>query len=145
MDRKEFNEKAAIDVYKNANIALQSISDLLPDVDDKELKTELKNQYEGYEDIVGKIATRMNENGVKPVDVNPMKKAMLKGSIKMKTMFNHSRNQIAEMMLKGSTMGINELQAMQNESENLDPWVKESVDELLALEKNYEDNLRKYL
>ena len=37
---KEFNQKAINDVYKNAHLALQSISDLLPEVDDEEIKKE---------------------------------------------------------------------------------------------------------
>ena len=38
----------------------------------------------------------MAENGVEPKDINPLKKAMLWSSIKMKTLFNSSRNQVAD-------------------------------------------------
>ena len=38
MTNKKYNEKALNDVYKNAHIALQSLSDLIPSVKDKELK-----------------------------------------------------------------------------------------------------------
>ncbi len=145
MDRKKFNEKAITDVYKNAHIALQSISDIMPEVVDGELKSELHEEYEGYEKVIGEISTYMNKNGIEPVDINFMKKAMLWSSIKMKTMFDNSRNQIADMMLKGTVMGINELAAMQNENTNLDEGVSNFVDELLELEKTYEENLRKFL
>ena len=109
MDNKEYNEKAINDVYKNAHIALQSISDILPSVDDEGLKVELKEQYEGYERVIGEISTFMAENNITPKDVNPLKKAMLWSSIKMKTMFDNSKNQIAEMMIKGNTMGVNKM------------------------------------
>jgi hypothetical protein len=42
----EYNVKAINDAYKNAHIALQSISDLLPEVEDKQLKKELQDEYE---------------------------------------------------------------------------------------------------
>ena len=74
-----------------------------------------------------------------------MKKAMLWSSIKMKTAFNNSRNQIAEMMINGTVMGINELSAMKNESSNLDGKVKDFVLELLQLEENYNENFKKFL
>lgn len=139
------NHKAIIDVYKNAHIALQSISDILSAVEDEELKTELKEQYEGYEKIIGEISTYMAEKGIEPKDINFFKKAMLWSSIKMKTMMNNSKNQISEMMINGTVMGINELTAMKNEGENLDEEVLEYVQKLLDLEEKYEERLKKYL
>ena len=70
---------------------------------------------------------------------------MMKGSIKVKTFFNDSKNKIADMMLKGTVMGINELSAMKNESDNLDENVNALISELLKTEESYEKRLRKYL
>ena len=141
----DYNEKAINDVYKNAHIALQSISDLLPQVDDAGLKQELKEQYDGYEKIIGEISSFCKSNGIEPKDINPMKKAFMWSSIKMKTMINNSRNQIAEMMIKGTVMGINELTAMKNEQTNLDQGVITLLDDLLSLEEEYEQRLKKLL
>ncbi len=139
------NEKAIIDVYKNAHIALQSISDLLPQVEDEEMRHELSEQYDGYEKIIGKISEYLSKNNIEPKDINFMKKAMLWSSIKMKTMMDNSRNTVAEMMINGSIMGINELTAMKNEKENLDEEVAEFVIKLLRLEEDYCERLKKYL
>ena len=141
----DYNKKAITDVYKNAHIALQSISDLLPAVDDEDIKAELKEQYEGYEKIIGEISSFMAQNGIEPKDVNPFKKAMLWSSIKMKTLFDNSRNQVAEMMINGTVMGINELTAMKNESEKLDSGVLDLLERLLSLEEDYEQRLKKFL
>ena len=141
----EYNQKAIDDGYKNARIALQSISDLLPSVDDQELKEELRSQYEGYEQISSKMAKFMAEKGLEVKSINVMKKAMLWGSIKLKTMFNNSKNQIAEMMLKGTDMGIIELTAMLNEEKNLEPEIKDLLQELLYKEETYQERLKKYL
>lgn len=145
MEASNFNGKAINDVYKNAHLALQSISDLLPSVEDDELKKELREQYEGYEKTIGEISTYMAEKGVEPKDVNFFKKAMMYGSIKMKTVMNNSRNQIADMMIKGTVMGISELTAMKNENNNLDQDVLNFVEKLLALEEEYEQRLKKFL
>ena len=117
----------------------------MPSVDDESLKVELKEQYEGYERVIGEISTFMAENNITPKDVNPLKKAMLWSSIKMKTMFDNSKNQIAEMMIKGTVMGITELTAMKNEGTNLSEGVLEKVILLLELEENYNERLKKYL
>ena len=145
MEKNDYNVKAITDVYKNAHIALQSISDLIPAVDDEDIKAELKEQYEGYEKLIGEISTFMAENDIEPKDVNPLKKAMLWSSIKMKTLFDNSRNQVAEMMINGTVMGINELTAMKNEQTNLDQGVLEHLEKLLKLEEEYEQRLKKYL
>ena len=141
----EYNQKAIDDGYKNARIALQSISDLLPNVDDNELKEELRSQYEGYEQIASKMSKYMSENGLEVKSINVVKKAMLWGSIKLKTLFNNSKNQIAEMMLKGTDMGIIELTAMLNEEKNLEPEIKDLLQELLYKEETYQERLKKFL
>ena len=145
MQAENINHKALNDTYKNAHIALQSISDLLPDVNDTGLKEELKTEYEGYESFMSELNAYMEENGIERKDINFFKKAMLWSSIKMKTLIDDSRNQIAEMMLNGTVMGINELTAMKNEGENFDPKVTEFIQKLLTLEESYEKRLRKFL
>ncbi len=145
MQAENINQKAISDTYKNAHIALQSISDLLPDVIDAGLKTELETEYEGYETVLGEISAYMDENHIEKKDINFFKKAMMWSSIKMKTMIDDSRNQIAEMMLKGTVTGINELTAMKNESQNFDEKIVELICKLLSLEESYEKRLRKFL
>ena len=145
MALNDYNIKAINDVYKNAHIALQSISDLLPSVDGDEIKDELKEQYEGYEKAIGEISTFMAEQGLEPKDINPFKKAMMWSGIKMITMFDNSITHIAEIIIKGTVMGITELTAMKNESDNLDDNVLKYLDDLLTLEEEYEQRLKKFL
>ena len=141
----DYNVKAINDTYKNAHIALQSISDLLPEVQDEDLKNELREEYEGYEKIIGEISSFMKGKKIEPKDINPIKKAMLFSSIKMKTLFNNSRNKVAEMMINGTVMGINELTAMINQDVRLDSEVSEQIKNLLELEEKYEEKLKKFL
>ena len=91
MEENNFNTKAITDVYKNAHIALQSISDLLPEVEDKDVKKELQEEYEGYEKIIGEISSYMAQNKIERKDINPLKNAAMWGSIKMKTMFQREQ------------------------------------------------------
>ena len=141
----DYNVKAVNDAYKNAHIAMQSISDLLPEVRDEGIKKELEEEFKGYETHIDAVSDFMKENGIEPKDINVFKKAIMKGSIKMKTIFDDSKNQIADMMLKGTVMGINELSQMMNEKKNLDENVKILISDLLKTEENYEKRLRKFL
>ena len=63
----------------------------------------------------------------------------------MKLLFSNSKNQIADMMIQGTTMGIIELTAMKNESSNLSEDVANAIDKLLRLEEEYLERLKKFL
>ena len=145
MKLNDYNVRAINDVYKNAHIALQSISNPLPTVKDGALSSELREEYEGYERIIGNVSSFMKENKITPKDISVMQKAMMWTSIKMKTMVDDSKNKASEMMLKGTEMGINELTAMKNEKVNLTPEVFEHVNQLLNLEESYRKRLMKFL
>ena len=145
MTNRKYNNKAINDVYKNAHIALQSLSDLIPSVKNKELKKELKDEREGYQKMINEISSFMESNNLEPKDIGVFQKAIMWCSIKTKVLFNNSKNQVAEMMIKGTVMGITELTAMKNESKNLDDGVKNLVEKLLKLEENYQEKLKAYL
>ena len=146
MDDKNFNNEVLYDLYKNAQIALQSISNITGSTEEVAMKQELLNQYEGYEKMAGKIATLMMEYNITPKEPNALKKAMLWGSIKMNTLTDNSCKHIAEMMIKGTVMGINELSSILNQKETmLNVGITELTKELLALEENYQEDLKKHL
>lgn len=145
MQLNDYNLKAINDVYKNAHIAMQSISDLLADIPDNQLKSELVWQFNGYKKFIDELSKFMKENDITPKDVSFMQKAMLWSSIKMKTLTNKSRNQIAEMMIKGSVTGINELTAMANEHDNVDENILPFITKLRDLEEEYQQRLKKFL
>lgn len=130
-------------VYKNARVALQSINDLLPEVDDEKFRHELSDEYEGYEKLIGKINEYMKNNGYEQKDIGPMKKAMLYTSIKMNAFKDDSTSHFAEMMIKGTVMGICELRELIERSENkVDEEIIHFAKELLSLEEEYELRLK---
>ncbi len=145
MIKENANKKAVLDVYKNAHIALQSLNDLIPSVNDKDLKKELKAQVDGYTEVINEVKAYLKKKKIKEQDIGVFKKAMLWSSIKMNTLFNTSRNHIAEIMVKGTNMGVIELTAMKNEKENFNEDVVALIDRLLELEEKYGERLKKFL
>lgn len=104
-------EEALAEIYRNAQLALQSISDILPAVEDETIKEELSKQHEQYEHFSTQASILARDNGIELKEPNPMKKVMMWGSIKMSTMTDNSRSHIAEMMVQGTVMGITALKA----------------------------------
>lgn len=135
------------DLYKNAHTALQSISDTMPALTaDNKIKEELIEEYEQYEKYLSDLSAFMKDSNIERKDINPIKKAMMWGAVKMNTMTDTSDNHIADIMLQGTLMGITDLRTMVNGTDGeIDIDVKRFADTLLKLEETNEKNLKKFL
>lgn len=140
------SEEQLAEIYRNCQLAIQSISDVLPEVDDEELKEEIARQHEEYEKISAKAATLAKDKALKIKEPNPVKKAMMWSSIKMNTLTNNSRSHIADMMIQGTVMGLTSLKTSYGERpENDDEEISSLMRELIAAEENFEKRLKEYL
>ncbi len=139
MDLKK-SEEVLAEIYRNSQLALQSISNILPETEDTDLREELLKEHEEYEKIGGKAAILAKDRNIELKNPNPMKKAMMWSSIKMSTMTDNSRAHIAEMMVQGTVMGITALKSSLGDmsDENADEGIKALAEELLALEEGFE-------
>ena len=144
--QNESNLDAINEVYRNANVALLAISNVLPEITDVELKKEILEEYEGYEKILGEISKYMTEKGYEAKEVGTMKKFMMKSGIKMNTVIDDSESNIAQIMIKGTVMGVTELCELINNGENItDKKIIEYAERLKSLEETYEERLKKFL
>ena len=110
------SEEILAEIYRNAQLALQSISDITPEVDDEKTREELDRQHEEYERISAKAIMLAKDRGIELKDPGAFKKMMMWGSIKMNTLTDNSRAHIADMMLQGTIMGITALRKSESES-----------------------------
>lgn len=146
MEDKKINEETLNKIYRNAQIALQSISNVSEECENSELSAELKEEYEGYEKMSGEISTALAELKLQPKDINAVKKTMLWSAVKMKTLTDNSCNHLADMMLQGTIMGITELYTILGENgEKLSDNTLSLVKKLLELEEGYEAKLKELL
>ena len=136
------SEEVLAEVHRNCRLALQSIANILPETEDTELREELMRQHENYEKICGKAAVIAKDKSIELKDPNPIKKAMMWGSIKMSTMADNSRAHIAEMMVQGTVTGITALKSTLAEvcGECADEDVLSLAKELLSAEESFEKN-----
>ncbi len=139
-------EEALSEIYRNSQLALQSISNILPAVENEQIKEELSRQHEIYEQFSAKASMLARDMGLELKEPNPMKKMMMWGSIKMSTLKDNSCSHIAEMMTQGTVMGITSLRATQGD---LPVEGNESIlsllDEFLKAEEEFEKIWKSYL
>ena len=140
------SEEVLAEVYRNTQLALQSISNLLPQVEDMPTREELTRQHEEYEQISAKATVLAKDRDIELKEPNPLKKAMMWSSIKMSAMMDGSKNHIAEMMIRGTVMGITALRTTQTDLPiEPDPEVEKLLTELIDLEETYEKRLKEFL
>ncbi len=146
MDIKK-SEEVLAEIHRNCEYAKQSISDILPETDDEEIKTELLRQHEEYERISGRATLLAKEREIELKNPNPFKKAMMWGSIKMSAMKDDSRSHIAEMMVQGTVMGVTALRSTIGEmcDDCADDEVKALAEELLHIEEEFEKVWKKLI
>ncbi len=139
------DEEVLAEIYRNCQLALQSISNILPETEDEDIKKEIESEHEGYEKISGKACVIAKNRGIELKEPNPMKKMMMWGSIKMSTLTDGSRAHIAEMMIQGTVMGITALKSTESKAECTDEEICELLREFIALEEKYEKKLKTFL
>ena len=134
------------EIYRNAHLALQSISNILPAVDNDEIKNELLRQHEEYERFSAKAAQLARDLDAELKEPNPMKKMMMWGSIKMSTLTDNSPSHIADMMLQGTVMGISALRTSAGDisCENSDA-VCELLHEMIKAEEEFVKKWKEFL
>ena len=148
MEEKDYKqtEEVLSEIYRNAQLALQSISNILPQVEDEEVKKELGLEHEEYEKISARALMLAKDKGLELKEPNPFKKMMMWGSIKMNSMMDNSRAHIADMMLQGTVMGITALRKSKSETciDGADD-VLQLLDDMLAAEERFEKTWKGYL
>ena len=145
MSEKDINLDTINEVYRNASVALLSISKVVDEAFEPELKKEILSQYDGYEKFITEITCYMKENGYEIKDVGAIKKVMMTSGIKMNTMMDDSEEHIAQIMVKGTVMGITELCKILNNPTCSDKKILDFAERLKTLEEQYEERLKKFL
>lgn len=137
---KKQTEEGLAEIYRNAQLAITSISDVMPSLEegDETLREELIAQHEAYEQFSARAQMLARDLEIELKEPNPMKKVMMWGSIKMSTMTDNSRSHIAEMMAQGTVMGITALLRTQRELKDGDERIFALFEEMIQKEEEFE-------
>lgn len=145
MDKTQISENVLKNCYKNAQMALVSLDDVIEKANDK-LKEELIEEREGYEKHITEVSLVANKHNIPLPDINGMKKTMVGATIEMKTMADDSNSHIAEMTLKGTLMGITELlKDLSHYGHLLDSDIENVLSDLKDFEESCEKTLKTFI
>ena len=132
-------------VYKNAEMAYESSTDVLKHCRNQKLHDEISSQLQRYRSVAAQARNELVRRGTVPKTFPTYAKVMSKIGIEMKTMQDSSAENLAELMIRGTTMGIIDMQHALNRSSAAEERIRNDASELLKREQEYCNHLKKYL
>lgn len=133
------------EINKGIKMGMDSISTVAEKIGDDNFKDDLKFQYDKYNEILNKVNTELKNYDDFPAELPPMQKVMGYVDIQVSTINNKSNSHIAEMLIKGTNMGIIEGVKLKNQNPDVDIKIKNILDEFIQFQENNIEKLKKYL
>ncbi len=131
--------------YQNASVGITAIEAVLGKVKNQNFSNDLHRQLRDYQEIADKSKRQLQMNGVRAKDVSIYNKTIMKGNIKMNMLMNSSDSHIAQMVIKGSTMGITQMTKLLHSKKNADGASAQIAEEFVKKEENNIEVMKNYL
>ena len=132
-------------VNKGLKMGMDSISTISEKVGDQNFKDDLIYQYNQYNDILNRVNAELQNFNDLPSELPPMQKVMGFMDIQMSTINDKSNSHIAEMLIKGTNMGIIEGVKLKNQNPDANQTTQKILDDFIQFQENTIEKLKKYL
>ncbi|MCI9450319.1 MAG: hypothetical protein HFE30_08750 [Clostridiales bacterium] len=119
MRENDKTEELLCEVYRNLRMGSENLCTVTSKVKDRFMLKEITGQLKDYANYSEKCAAMMNEMAIAPEEPSGMSKLMAKSGIKMNTLFDGSPEHIADMIVRGTSMGADTLERTMYECRRL--------------------------
>ena len=133
------------EVNKGIKMGMDSISSIAEKVTDDQLKDDLQSEYNQYNAILNDVNAELGKYEEFPKELNPAQKMMGWFDIQMSTLTDNSDSKIAEMLIKGTNMGIIEGVKLLNNNPETTDSIKNILTNFIQFQENNVERLKKYL
>ena len=133
------------EINKGIKMGMDSISTISEKVEDNNFKDDLLFQYDKYNEILNRVNSELKNYDDFPKELPPMQKTMGYIDIQLSTLNDKSNSHIAEMLIKGTNMGIIEGIKIKNRNPDIDPNISSILDDFIKFQENNVEKLQQYL
>ena len=133
------------EINKGIKMGMDSISSIAEKVTDDQLKDDLQSEYNQYNAILNDVNAELGKYEEFPKELNPAQKMMGWFDIQISTMTDDSDSKIAEMLIKGTNMGIIEGVKLLNNNPETTTEIKNILTNFIQFQENNVERLKKYL
>ena len=132
-------------IYKNSRMAYDCTEMMNERCKNRELSSYLSAQQRHYAKACNAAKNILAKNGEKVEKVPKSHLKMARMGIRMKTMRNKTASNVAEIMYKGTNMGIIDIAKTVNTSRNAGDTTRILAEKLLSNEERYANGLKRFL
>ncbi len=133
-------------IFQNSQMGVESLGKILPEVKEGRFKEQLTAQNNEYQRIHRLAKEHLNKHGFDEKGIGQMQKLMTYMMIDMRLIMDSSQSNIAQMLMKGSNMGIIDAQKNINQYEKeASSDVVDLMRHLLRFEEENVERLKEYL
>lgn len=133
------------ETYQNATMGIAAIESVLDKASSKNFANDLMQQMRDYEELADKSREQLMKHGAKAKEKSLIDRTMLKGNIMVNTISDSSDSHIAEMVIKGSTMGITQMTKLLNDKDQADGVSKNIANDFIKKEEKNIKVMKSYL
>ena len=141
------NELNILDeINKGATMGVDAIKDIKPKVQDRNFLNVLDTEEDKY----CRISVRVNDvykkfSSKEPHEPSKMEQARASMGIEMRTLTDDTTSKLAELLVKGTNMGIIEGRRLLNHNPNASSEVHDLLEEFVTMQEDSVETLKKYL
>ena len=134
-------------LYQNVRMAADSISAILPHVEDERLLSDLTVELSCFEEYARRALHELKARDAEPKEKPLFSKVGVKLGTFVNTLVDSSADHLAEMMIKGATMGISDLcrQVRAAKENGIDAGTRSLLEEVLRYEESVVEEMKSYL
>lgn len=127
-------------------MGIESMDGIIPKLKQQDDLTLVLNNYmRDLVEIQNKVI-KVASTGNEPIEQSGiMEKAFVKGNTKLNMLVDDSANHIAEMIIKGSAMGITSIQGKLNQNKDASEEVKKLAEHMIYLQEENMEKMKKFL
>lgn len=133
------------EINKGLKMGMDSISTISEKVKDNNFKNDLLFQYDKYNEILNRVNSELKNYDDFPKELPPMQKTMGYIDIQLSTLNDKSNSNIAEMLIKGTNMGIIKGVKLKNNNPDTTPAISGILDDFIKFQENTVERLKKFL
>ncbi|MCR5653423.1 MAG: DUF305 domain-containing protein [Ruminococcus sp.] len=132
-------------IMKNAEMGCRGINDIKHYSNTAKMARELRTQNLEYGHIYHSAHTMLHNIGGETKHINPMAARMARAKTKREMKLEDSDSHIAEMMIKGNTMGVNKIAQHIRQYRGNNKSVTDLANKLLETQQNNIESMKSFL
>lgn len=133
------------EVYKNAKTGKDAIEALIQKSDSVAFSEALQRQRQVYHNLADAALLQLRTFRELPADSGVFSKLEMWTGVQMRMMTNKSTHHMAEILIDGSTAGVNDLSRLVNANPGLDRSAVELAKKLMDAEQEHINLMRRFL